>query len=297
MHRNRLYESKSVSDITIVISNEICDKLKRLSASGDDAEQFVGEYTSVMFHRVKFLCGEQYSDLFGGNITVFCDIYYCEDESDYRSVMNNGLLDCLADINDNSIRMSVAVVNGVLRDDFADDVHHEVNHLLQNAYGGKKNETLYGRCVSIIHDNTIEQPYKSPAYAVYYTFRSEQDSFAPQFYSMLCRQKDLVKNFDDAIGLFPFYRSLMNSYRMTVDNNTDEEICGVVRLMGLTMGKWENFIGNGIKRLRRKLRHAHDRYLRDMTKVESVRGTIRRQQRLYERYGTSRTERELLFVF
>lgn len=288
-------ESKSVSDITVSVSNEIVSRLKHYSMN--NPQHFIGQYTYVKASDGQFTCGKNYIDVFGSPITVIYEIFYCGDDGEYKSLLMNNVLDCISDTANNSIKIGVAVVNGEIVDDYVDDVYHEVNHLLQNAMGASKNETLYDKCVSFIKSVNVDKPLKAPAYAIYYTFKTEQDSFAPQFYSYLQRQKSRVTDFEKALYDFPIYRSLINSYKMTLDNIDDPQIKNVFERIGLTPNKWRQTVESGIQRLKRKLTHAFQKYTMDSLKIESVRGMIRQQEYLYERFGNYKLKTELFLDF
>ena len=66
---------------------------------------------------------------------------------------------------------------------------------------------------------------------------------------------------------------------MTMDNIDRPEIMKTFKKIGMSQERWKKTIETGIKRLRRKLRHAYDKYILDSRRIITLRGTIREQMK------------------
>lgn len=274
-------EEKSISEFTVNVSNGIINKIIG-DVKSDNDNKSIGEYSKIEFVKGDFQFNINNTNL--DTLNVNYEVYFCKNQMEYNFLLNAHVLDCMADNKNNTINISMAYINDELMNDFMDDIYHEVNHLFQYSMGFAKNETIYDTCVKIIKNPNIETRIKSPAYTIYFTFTHEQDSFTHQFYSYLNRmyENESIPEFDEAINSFQIYKSLINSYRMTKDNFNDKRIEDTISSLGLSKNKWDKISINGINRLKRKLRHAYDKF-----KFDKRRKNIRTESVILEqiKYG------------
>lgn len=264
-----LNEKKSISQFTVDVSSEIVKKILDNSSS-KNVEQFIGNYSTVPFKKGSFL---YHPGRIIDAINVQYEIYYCENDFIYNFLMKSHILDCMANKSDMSIKISIAYVNGKLQEDFWDLVHHEIHHLFQGAMGSSKNDVLYALCAWIINNESKNNIAKAPAFALYLTFKHEQDSFTHQLYSQLKRIGDDGTTFNDALNAFPIYSSIVNTYNVVRKNINTPEVIETFSLLGMTPTKWKRIVRSGIKRLKRKLLHAYDKFKLDQSRkirMESV---------------------------
>lgn len=158
----------------------------------------------------------------------------------------------------------LAVINGNLSRESCGQIEHELNHMLQNSFGQKKNETLYDKIVDQIRNG--EQFYKQVGYALYLTFNTEISSFAIQYYSFLKNNniplEDVYKYFPDdegnPYGEFLFY------YNFVMNNKNKINDLDVKKNFGISKNELINRLNNAQKRYKTKMIKALIKYKNEL---------------------------------
>lgn len=267
---NFIKEWKNVSDDTVAIASDVVDKIlshskgiKKKLCDFDGITRKDGCFDVNVDGLLKDL----------KTLQVKYTIYYCESTSHYYYLLKGGKLNDTADYFDGYIQIKVAYIDNVLKDDFIDDVHHEINHLLETSKGftkSEKSENLYNLSISIAQDTTRSTEERAPAYLIYNTFHHEEDSYVVQYYSYLKRvYKDLdVLNapgmFDKTLNEFEPYKNIKNLMLIYNDHSNEPCVLKCIKEMGFTVNTFEKRVEHGIKRLRDKSLNAYQRRLFEM---------------------------------
>lgn len=288
---NFIQEWKSVSDDTVAIASAIGNEILKHSMN---VETKISSECSLEFKESEFKYNV--NGLLGKikNLTVEYTIYYCNNETEYNILYHNGALICDADYEEEYINIATAYVNGKLKDDYIDDIHHEINHLLQ--YGNdftKSTRTvnLYDTAVSIAKNANLSVGYRAPALLIYYTFRHEVDSFAAQFYSMIKRtfnkasEIDTNDGFRKCLKMFQPYNNLYNSMLMYNDYADTPDVQNGIKALRIKPETFEFRMNKGVNRFMRKMRHVFQRCCMELRRGRSNEWIFRRIPMLYETFG------------
>lgn len=213
----------------------------------------------------------------------------------YQVLYNAGALICDADYYEECIDISTAYVNGVLKEDLIDDIHHEINHLLQYGNDFTKSDrtnNLYDTAVNIAQNTQYSMSYRVPSLLIYYTFRHEVDSFAAQFYSYIKRTYNKASQIDNQDGFskclngFQPYKNLHNSILIYNDNSKSNDTINGIKALRINPDTFEFRIDKGVTRFMRKMRHVYQRCCMELRRGKTNEWIFKRIPMLYEKYGT-----------
>ena len=297
-----LKEWKSVSDDTVAIASSIGNEILK------NAENVETKISSE--HTLEFKEGSFFYDVNGllgkiDKLEIYYTIYYCEDEKDYNYLHNSGALICDANYEEEYIDITAAYINGILQNDYIDNIHHEINHLLQ--YGNdftksNRSSNLYETAVKIAQNKTLPIGYKIPSLLIYYTFRHEVDSFAVQFYSMIKRtfnranEIDTPEGFSKCLNMFQPYLNLKTSLRMYNERINKPDVKNGILALKIKPETFEHRIDKGVTRFTNKMRHVFQRCCIELRRGHSNEWIFRRIPMLYEKYGHIREGFERAYV-
>lgn len=192
------------------------------------------------------------------HIKLFCYIFRNEEE--YKTNKTTINTNCLSDFDTETIELRLVMVNVVMNDEFNSSIQHEVNHIFQYANGASKNTNLYDRIVSVSSNPKSTYKEKLLAYMLYLTFKTEQDSFANQYYAYL-KQNNV--SWDEVYDYFPDddgnpYSSFLDTYDAISEiDMSDKEI---INLFGINKKQFFIRVSNADKRMRNKMMKAAARY-------------------------------------
>ena len=200
-------------------------------------------------------------------------VYYIQElihefDFEYNYLLESGSLTCDADYDDEYITIVTAYIGNILKTDFIDDIHHEINHLLQYGKGFTKSNrvsNLYNTVTKIAHDSSLSLNYRVPSLLIYYTFRHEVDSFASQFYSLIKRsyhkasEIDTQKGFQKCIREFQPYVNLYKCIQIYNDNSSTIDVINGIKALPVNSETFELRIDKGVNRFMRKMRHVYQR--------------------------------------
>lgn len=289
---NFVDEWKSISDDTVAIASDIANEIIKDS---EKCEKQVSSEHNILFKEGDFLY--QVNGVLGkiNELQVNYTIYYCENETMYQVLYNAGALICDADYYEECIDISTAYVNGVLKEDLIDDIHHEINHLLQYGNDFTKSDrtnNLYDTAVNIAQNTQYSMSYRVPSLLIYYTFRHEVDSFAAQFYSYIKRTYNKASQIDNQDGFskclngFQPYKNLHNSILIYNDNSKSNDTINGIKALRINPDTFEFRIDKGVTRFMRKMRHVYQRCCMELRRGKTNEWIFKRIPMLYEKYGT-----------
>ena len=288
---NFVQEWKSVSDDTVAIASSIGNEILKHASK---QPKIISSENNVQFKEGDF--PYTVNGLLGKieELKVEYTIYFCTNEFEYDSLLQSGALTCDADYNDEYITIVTAYVNDVLKKDFIDDIHHEINHLLQYGNGFTKSNrvnNLYDTVAKIAQDSNLSLNYRVPSLLIYYTFRHEVDSFASQFYSMIKRKYPKASEIDTPEGFkkclkgFQPYNNLFNSIQIYNDNAKSDDVLNGIKALPLNSETFELRIDKGVRRFMRKMRHVYQRCIIELRRSKSNEWVFKKLPMLYEKYG------------
>lgn len=289
---NFVDEWKSISDDTVAIASDIANEIIKDS---EKCEKQVSSEHNILFKEGDF--PYQVNGVLGkiNELQVNYTIYYCENETMYQVLYNAGALICDADYYEECIDISTAYVNGVLKEDLIDDIHHEINHLLQygnNFTKSDRTNNLYDTAVNIAQNTQYSMSYRVPSLLIYYTFRHEVDSFAAQFYSYIKRTYNKASQIDNQDGFskclngFQPYKNLHNSILIYNDNSKSNDTINGIKALRINPDTFEFRIDKGVTRFMRKMRHVYQRCCMELRRGKTNEWIFKRIPMLYEKYGT-----------
>lgn len=289
---NFVDEWKSISDDTVAIASDIANEIIKDS---EKCEKQVSSEHNILFKEGDF--PYQVNGVLGkiNELQVNYTIYYCENETMYQVLYNAGALICDADYYEECIDISTAYVNGVLKEDLIDDIHHEINHLLQYGNDFTKSDrtnNLYDTAVNIAQNTQYSMSYRVPSLLIYYTFRHEVDSFAAQFYSYIKRTYNKASQIDNQDGFskclngFQPYKNLHNSILIYNDNSKSNDTINGIKALRINPDTFEFRIDKGVTRFMRKMRHVYQRCCMELRRGKTNEWIFKRIPMLYEKYGT-----------
>ena len=163
------------------------------------------------------------------SFTVNFVVYVYSNEKEYYRDYDFQLIDlgCECDYENNFILIRIATVNEIISRESYGSIEHEFNHMLQNSFGQKKNETLYKNVVNQVNNGT--QLVKNIAYALYLSFNTEISSFAVQYYGYLKNNKIPLEDiqYDYPYDEINQYGDFLKYYNISVknkDNVTNQQM-------------------------------------------------------------------------
>ena len=257
----RLSVSDTVIKLTQGVKQYLLNKLKRdkkFSSSNYNAIFKKGMFNfdtegmlkSIPFLKVKYI------------------VYYLPDDS----MIKNNILNLLysADFEEKYIYLRLAMIDNKPSPTFDRSIQHEINHIYQYDNGQTKNEGLYNRVVQVMNNGGNFE--RSIAYAIYMTFRTEQDSYASQYYAYLKQNNITYDNIKDD---FPFdkdnpYNNFITAFDFVEEyaNRITDEM--LIKNFGINKKQLFIRLDNAEKRLYNKMTKAQTRATQEKWKNEAI---------------------------
>lgn len=263
--RFKIDESLSVSDTVIKLTQGIKQYLlnklpkdKKFSSSNYNAIFRKGMFnfdTEGMLHNIPFL-------------KVKYIVYYLPDDTLIKNNVINLL--CSANFEEKYIFLRLAMINNKPSATFDRSIQHEVNHIFQYDNGQSKDEDLYKKVVDVMHEGGNFE--RNIAYAIYLTFKTEQDSYASQYYAYLKQNNITYDNIkydypfdeDNPYSDFDTAFSFVEKYA----NRISDEM--MIKNFGITKKQLFIRLDNAEKRLYNKITKALTRVTQEKWKNESI---------------------------
>lgn len=180
--------------------------------------------------------------------------YFFESEEALRTAEKMGMLDCSADYQNKNVKLKVGYVNDKPSNDFSVAIRHELKHIYEYDCGMQKNENFYQRVIGRIQNG--ERWEKIVGWALYLSFKTEQDAFLSQYYEYLKtdRQYHIDSLKDEKNPYCQFDRAFDNVDRL---NFTEEQ---VKQSFGLTINQLYHILESADERLFKKMTHVVQKY-------------------------------------
>lgn len=283
-------EWKSISDdvlkLSEIIFNRLLDDSKKMAKT-------IGRITSIPFKRGEFTIN---NEMIIGDISVRYTVYECGNNHDYDYLVNNSILNCSADNEDNSINISCARIGNEFIDDVVSDIAHEVNHLYQYSNGMQKKVDLYDRAMLVINNDYLSSIGRYVGYLLYYTFKHEQDSFVTQFYYYIKQNDSKCEHeFNAMCNDYQVYQTMTKCLSKVKQNKDHADVKRALSVVGMDYSRWKLRVENGIKRFERKLMNVYHRHMIETRRGKTIEGIVKRQLSLLERYDIINEEIEPQF--
>lgn len=262
---NLLSESLAINDAVKQISNEIENILIRKI---QNSKTYMAKEIDGIIKKGSFLINTK-GKLSIDSLRVFFVIYLYDNEEKYYLDCRKRVIDlnCESDFEKGCIYLNLAAINGNLSRESYGSIEHEINHILQNSLGQKKNEDLYKNILFQFKNGTTE--YKYIAYALYLTFNTEISSFAVQYYAFLKKNNIPLKNvFDD----FPYdegnpYLNFEEYGGYVLDNINYSNETELKQKFGISKNEIISRIKNADKRYRTKMAKAATKYRDELQEI------------------------------
>ncbi|MCD8208686.1 MAG: hypothetical protein LUD72_12165 [Bacteroidales bacterium] len=165
------------------------------------------------------------------------------------------------DFDNSFIRLTTYIYNGTLGQSWVADIQHEAGHYFQNFKGQKKNDVLYQQVVDLVKSGNKNK--MDVGWTLYYTFPTEQDAFANQFYRWLIDNKRDAKDLDFEEVLQNTEYGRFIKYAKRARACAENTINRIIRPLGFDNQKYRRRINTADKRFRRKMRNAFEKFLID----------------------------------
>lgn len=254
-YKNRfiIFENLSVSEI---VGKMTKDLTKQLISKVDKQKYYIAKGKNVLFKKgiMNFNCREYLQHL--NNLQVIYCVYYLKNEAEYELYDRAGMLNCSADYENGNIKLSLAYVQEQPKD-FKISIRHELKHIYQYDCGAKKNINFYETVVDRYKNG--EQWEKIVAWALYLSFKTEQDAFISQYYEFLKNNNiskvKLQKNDNN-----PYYR--FDKAFDNVDNiDIDEE--SLKQRFGINLTQLYSILNAADERLYKKMTNVWTKYVNE----------------------------------
>ena len=221
--RFTIFESLSVSE---TVGKMTKDLTKQLISKIDKQKYFISKDKNVIVKKglINFDCREYLQHL--NTLQVIYNIYYLNSEEEYNLYDRYGMLNCSADYENGNIKLSLAYVQEQPKD-FKISIRHELKHIYQYDCGAKKNVNFYETVIDRYNNGELWE--KIVAWALYLSFKTEQDAFISQYYEFLKNNKiskdKIPKN--DNNPYYRFDRAFDNVDRIDIDEKKLKQSFGI----------------------------------------------------------------------
>lgn len=259
INKEILLEEKSISEIVKQIAKYI---IKQILSDIDNTE----EYTISSVTYLRYFSNVLHFDLKQwipsiDDLKLTYTIYTIQNDYNDLRRLTNVSLNCESEYKDGTMTIVSYLINGKCSKDLYESVYHELTHIFQYSNGMSKNEVLYYKIANNKNDNYSQ----SIGRVLYYTFKSEQDAFAHQFYASLFHNESNVSTYDAAIEHFYYYQDFVKTYQYLM-NNIDE-LTQHLKYFNLTLNKFSDRCIKAKKRWNQKLYNAFRKYKLDKSRT------------------------------
>lgn len=200
------------------------------------------------------------------SFTVHFVVYVYSNEKDYDRDKVLQLIEfgCECDYENNFILIRFATINGLPAYDTYGSIEHELNHMLQNSFGQKKNDTLYKNVVNQVKNGA--QLVKNIAYALYLSFNTEISSFAVQYYGYLKNNKIPLEDiqYDYPYDEINPYGEFLKYYNISVKNKDNVTNQQMVDAFGISKKEVFNRLENAKRRYNTKTMKVITKYIGEL---------------------------------
>lgn len=272
--RFKINEELSVSQ---VVDDMTDDLVSQLNLQLKDSGLFISKDKSVLFKKgtVNFKCERYFKNI--KVLDVIYAVYYLKSKEEWNFYNQNGFLACSADYENQNIKVNLAYVNNKPSDDFSSSIRHELKHIYEYDCGMKKNVSFYNKVYDRYKNG--DKWEQTIAWALYLSFKTEQDAFLSQYYEYLKTHNPYnVKIINDYNN--PYYQFDVAFDRVDRLNFTEEQLR---QSFGLTINQLYHILESADERLFKKMTHVYQKFINDEKEKNKI-IEMRRMNFLFECY-------------
>lgn len=251
MGRFKINEDLSVSNIV----GDMCKELTyQLISKINKSKKYIYAEKSFLISKgfINFDCRKYLKNLQWLNVIYV--VYYFDTEKEYEYNERHGLLNSSADYQNKNIKLKLAYINDKPARDFSSCISHELKHIYEYDCGMTKNKNFYQRVLNKLGSG--EEWEKIVAWALYLSFKTEQDAFLSQFYEYLKTNRQYVYDpLRDKKSPYHQYDEAFNNVDKL--NFTEEQ---VKDSFGLTINQLYHILDSADDRLYKKISHVWQKY-------------------------------------
>lgn len=254
-YKERFIISESLS-VSEVVDKMTKDLTTQLINKIDKQKYYIAKSKNAIIKKgiMNFDCSEYLTHL--DNLQVIYCVYYLKSDSEYSVYVDNGWLNCSADYERGNIKLALACVDGQPKD-FKVSIAHEVKHIYQYDCGAKKNENFYDTVKDKYQNGELWE--KIIAWALYLSFKTEQDAFLSQYYAYLKTynvSKDKLKKDQNN----PYYQFDIAFDAVDNLNINDEKL---KESFGININQLYSILNAADERLYKKMSNVWTRYINE----------------------------------
>lgn len=252
--RFRLLEDLSVSPIVDKMGQDIA---KQLIFKAKASKKYIADDKLYVINKgiLNFDCKDYLKNI--DYLKVIYIIYYLESEEEYKICDKHNMFACSADYNGKNIKLNLAFVDEEPSIQFLPSIKHELNHIFQYDNGAKKNESFYDTVVDKYRNG--EKWERIIAWALYLSFKTEQDSFLAQFYEYL-KSSGASKYKMETDSNNPYYQFDKAFEAVEYLDVSSEQI---KESFGITENQLYSILSSADERLFKKMLHVWTKYVNE----------------------------------
>lgn len=255
MYKDRfiIKEELPISETVGKMTNEVA---KAILYKINNNKKVISKYTNHLLQKgiinidmSKYLNNIQY-------LKVIYAVYYIDDDKEYELLDKRGFFGRSADFENKMVNFRLAMLYNKPADNFYRNIRNELKHIFQNDKGKKKNENLYDIVVDRYKNG--EEWEQLIAWALYLSFKTEQDVFLSQYYEYLKTAK--VKKEGEPImdQNNPYYNFDM-AFSAVEDMDIDEE--ALKNSFDITINRLYTILNAADERLHKKMWNVWTKYI------------------------------------
>lgn len=256
MHnRFKINEELSVSNIVTNMCNEVAAQL--VDKVKNDNAKIVQDKAMLMYKGImNYDCSRYLKTI--KNLNVIYVIYLLKNEEEFQLMDRNGFFNSSADYNNRNIKVSLAYTNGHPCKEFKSIIRHELKHIYEYDCGMQKNENFYNRVIfNYKHGLQWE---RTVAWALYLSFKTEQDAFLEQYYEYLKTDRHYtIDPMEDPQNPYCKFDDAFNEVTYIQINNEKLKAS-----FGITKKQLYYILNSAEERLFKKMNHIWQKYNNDV---------------------------------
>lgn len=240
---------------------------------------------------------ENFGDL--KTINVKYVIYFFSDINEYNHFLyrtsDDESRNSMSDYATKQLTIVSSIVSGTFSDSFYGEIYHELTHLYQYSQGAQKDETLYDKVIKLynqgIKEDNIDKQYV--ALNVYYSFKTEQDAMAHQFYATLVNLQTKGP-FANVIYRYSEYNNALNAYQYVLNNKF--KCLNYIHQLGFSEKDYFKHTRQALCRFYQKSKNAYDKYHYDYKMLDESVNSETYYKKNCEKWGFS-LPRTIEFIY
>lgn len=255
MKRFKINEELSISRIVTDMCNEVSAQLIN-KLMGEHAK-IVQDKALLMYKGVmNYDCSKYLKTI--SNLNVIYVVYLLDNEQQFQAHAQSGLFDSSADYQNKNIKVNLAYINGKPCREFKSIIRHELKHIYEYDCGMQKNENFYNRVIDKCKHG--EQWEKRVAWALYLSFKTEQDAFLEQYYEYLQTYRHYtIDPMEDPQNPYCKFDDAFNIVDYTSLNNIKMK-----ESFGINIRQLYHILNSAEERLFKKMSHIYQKWRNDV---------------------------------